>query len=307
MNQTKLVADIKALLKEHHGLWLAHNYQRAEIQDAADLTGDSLALSIAATRRPAELILFCGVHFMAESAAILSPEKQVVLPHLNAGCPMADMIDAAQLRAKKAELGDGWTVVTYVNSSAAVKAESDVCCTSANAARVADTVATDNLYFVPDQNLAQYVAARTTKHVEWWPGYCHVHHHLRAEHLREARAKYPDALVVVHPECRPEVTALADRTASTSGMLKWAATLPGGRVLVGTEIGLLHPLRRANPRVEFIPLAPDIQICGDMKLTTLENILEALHRLDRHTITVEESVRVRARRALDRMIAIPAE
>ncbi|MDP8223219.1 MAG: quinolinate synthase NadA [Candidatus Lernaella stagnicola] len=305
MDLHAMVTEIRELLDKHNGIWLAHNYQRAEIQDAADLTGDSLGLSLEASKTDAELILFCGVHFMAESAAILSPQKTVLLPNHAAGCPMADMIDAAQLIAKKKELDDSYTVVTYVNSTAAVKAESDICCTSANAPRVAEFVETDNIFFVPDQNLAQFVAAHTQKHVEWWDGYCHVHHHVRAEHVRAAKAKYPDAVVLVHPECRPEVTALADIVVSTSGMLEWIKTTDATRALIGTEIGMLHPLARANPNVELIPVEPTVQICGTMKLTTMEDVHSAMLAIDAHRITVPEDIRARAQRSLDRMLAIP--
>ncbi len=306
MDLRGMIVDIKALLKKHNGIWLAHNYQRAEIQDAADLTGDSLGLSLTASKTEADLILFCGVHFMAESAAILSPTKRVILPNHAAGCPMADMITAAQLIEKKKELDESYTIVTYVNSTAAVKAESDICCTSANAAHVAEYTETDKIFFVPDQNLAQYVAQHTTKTVEWWDGYCHVHHHVRAEQIRAAKERYPEAVVIVHPECRPEATALADLVASTSGMLKWIEKTDTKQALIGTEIGMLHPLRRANPRVELIPVDETVQICGTMKLTTMEDIWTAMHNLDAHVITVPEDIRVRAKRSLDRMLAIPA-
>jgi quinolinate synthase len=306
VDQTQLVADIKRMLAERRGIWLAHNYQRPEVQDAADLTGDSLALSLAAAKTDAELIVFCGVHFMAESAAIVAPDKRVLLPAMNAGCPMANMITAAQLVERKKTLGPDTTVVAYVNTTAAVKAESDICCTSANAVRVVAAVPTPKVFFVPDQNLAQWTAAQTAKTVEWWPGYCHVHHHLRATHVAAAKAAWPGAVVVVHPECRPEVTALADVVASTSGMLKWAKTTTAAQALVGTEIGMLHPLRLANSRTRFIPIEPDIQICGNMKLTTLESVAEALHDMDAHTVYVPHDVQVRARQALDRMLAIPA-
>ncbi len=307
MENKELVADIKKILAERRGLWLAHNYQRPEVQDAADLTGDSLALSLAASRTDAEWIVFCGVHFMAESAAILSPSKRVILPELNAGCPMANMITAEQLIEQKKKLDPDTTIVTYVNSTAAVKAESDICCTSANAARVVAAAPTGKVFFAPDQNLAQWTAARTEKEVAWWPGYCHVHHHLRAAHILAAKAAHPDAVVIVHPECRPEVTALADVVASTSGMLNWAKTAKAGKALVGTEIGMLHPLRKANSAVRFIPIEPDIQVCGNMKLTTLESVAAALHDPEAHTVTVPPEIQARARRALDRMLAIPAD
>ncbi|HPQ70757.1 MAG TPA: quinolinate synthase NadA [bacterium] len=301
----ELVAEIKDLLARHNGIWLAHNYQNEEIQAHADLTGDSLGLSLAAARTDADLILFCGVHFMAESAAILSPHKRVILPRPDAGCPMADMIDARQLIAKKAELGPSATVVTYVNSTAAVKAESDICCTSANAGRVADFVDTDEIFFVPDQNLAQWVAAHTHKRVTWWDGFCPAHHLLTAERVREMKERYPDAPVVVHPECRPEVTALADVVASTSGMLDWVKTTDARRALIGTEKGMLWPLRQANPQIEYIVIDENALVCEDMKKTTLADVKHALEHPDDYTITVPEAIRVRAKTSLDRMLAIP--
>jgi len=301
----ELVAEIKNLLARYNGLWLAHNYQNEEIQAHADLTGDSLGLSLAAARTDADLILFCGVHFMAESAAILSPRKRVILPRLDAGCPMAAMIDAPQLVAKKAELGPSYTVVTYVNSTAAVKAEADICCTSANAGRVAEYVDTDNIFFVPDRNLAQWVAAHTNKRVAWWDGYCPAHHRLTAERVREMKARYPDAPVVVHPECRPEVTALADVVASTSGMLDWVKTTDARRALIGTEQGMLWPLRQANPLLEYIVIDENALVCEDMKKTTLADVKHALEHPDDYTIRVPEDIRVRAKTSLDRMLAIP--
>ena len=303
MNHRELTARIKALVRERRGIWLAHNYQRPEIQDAADLTGDSLALSMAAAKTDAELIVFCGVHFMAESAAILSPRKRVLLPRVDAGCPMADMITAEQLVAAQRER-PGHAVVTYVNSSAAVKAESDVCCTSANALRVVEAVDGEDIFFVPDQNLAQWVAAQTKKKVEWWRGFCPTHHHLRADHVREAKKRYPGAAVVVHPECRPEVTALADVVASTSGMLKWAKTATVKRALIGTEEGLLHGLRKANPAIEYLLIDEEILICPNMKLTTLDDVLAALENPDAHMIAVPDDIRRRAKTALDRMLEI---
>lgn len=301
----ELVAEIRDLLAKNNGIWLAHNYQNPEIQAHADLTGDSLGLSLTAAHTDADWILFCGVHFMAESAAILSPDKRVLLPRLDAGCPMADMIDAEQLVAKKAELGPSYTVVTYVNSTAAVKAESDICCTSANAGRVTDFVETDNIYFVPDQNLAQWVAAHTDKNVVWWDGFCPAHHLLTAERVREMKRRYPDAPVVVHPECRPEITALADVVASTSGMLEWVKTVDVRRALIGTELGMVYPLRQANPQIEYIVIDEQSLYCKNMKKTTLADVKNALQNPDAYTITVEEAIRRRAKISLDRMLAIP--
>jgi quinolinate synthase len=303
MDHRELTARIKALLRERRGIWLAHNYQRPEIQDGADLTGDSLALSIAAAKTDAELILFCGVHFMAESAAILSPQKRVLLPRLDAGCPMANMIAAEQLVGAKRQR-PGYSVVTYVNSTAAVKAESDICCTSANAVRVVEAAPSEKVFFAPDQNLAQWVAAQTKKKVEWWRGFCPTHHRLTAEHVRRAKERWPDAVVVVHPECRPEVTALADLVASTSGMLKWAQTASVKRALIGTEEGLLHGLRKANANIEYALIDEETLICPNMKLTTLPDVLAALERPADYTVTVPDDIRRRAKRALDRMLEV---
>lgn len=300
----RLVRAIKEKLRALNGVWLAHNYQNAEIQANAELTGDSLGLSMEAAKTEADLILFCGVHFMAESAAILSPQKRVILPRRDAGCPMADMITAEQLAAIKPKKPD-YTVVTYVNSTAAVKAESDVCCTSANAGRVADSIEGDKIYFVPDQNLAQWVAAHTEKTVEWWDGYCPTHHQLSAAQVQAAKQRYPDAPVVVHPECRPEVTALADVIASTSGMLDWAKTAKVKHALIGTEKGMVYPLQKTNPDIEYVVIDSDTLICPDMKLTTLADVLHALEHPDEFTITVDEAIRLRAKKALDRMLAIP--
>ncbi len=303
MDHRDLTARVKTLLRERHGIWLAHNYQRPEIQDGADLTGDSLALSMEAARTDAEVILFCGVHFMAESAAILSPAKRVLLPRLDAGCPMANMISAEQLAAEKRRR-PGHTVVTYVNSSAAVKAESDYCCTSANALAVVEAVPGDRVLFTPDQNLAQWVAARTKKQVDWWSGFCPTHHKLTAAQVRAAKERYPGAMVVVHPECRPEVTALADLVTSTSGMLKWARTANVRQALIGTEEGLLHGLRKVNPAIEYILIDEQTLICPNMKLTTLPDVLAALEDPEAYTVTVPERIRSRAQRALDRMLEV---
>lgn len=306
MAHHELIERIKDLLQKYNGIWLAHNYQNAEIQEYATLTGDSLGLSRTAAQTDADLILFCGVHFMAESAAILSPNKRVLLPRRDAGCPMADMITAEQLKAVKEKKPD-YTVVTYVNSSAAVKAESDACCTSANAVQVVDYIDGEKIFFVPDQNLAQWTAAHTDKTVEWWDGYCPTHHNLTAERVRAAKAKHPDAVVLVHPECRPEVTALADVVASTSGMLAWAEKTDAKKALIGTEKGMLYPLRMANPEVEFVVIDEEILVCPNMKLTALEDVLHALENPEEYTVTVEEAVRKRAKKALDRMLEVPLE
>ena len=298
--KTNLAREIRALLKDRKAVLLAHNYQRPEIQDLADMTGDSLALSMAAARTEADVIVFCGVHFMAESAAILSPRKTVLLPRLDAGCPMADMITADDVRALREEY-PGVPNVTYVNSSAEVKAESDICCTSANAVKVTRSVGAPRVYLTPDQNLAQWVARHTPQEVLFWKGFCPTHHRLTAEQVRQVRSQYPDALFVAHPECRPEVIDLADAVHSTSGILEYCRTVAADTVIVGTEEGVLHRLRKDNPSKTFIP-AYDSFVCPNMKLTLLEDVLEALQGMT-NVVSVPEALRVRAHQALERMLS----
>jgi quinolinate synthase len=299
MREEALRRDIRALLKERNAVLLAHNYQRGEVQDVADLTGDSLALSVEAARTEAEVIVFCGVHFMAESAAILSPEKRVVLPRMDAGCPMADMITAADVRRIRDE-HPGVPIVTYVNSSAEVKAESDICCTSANAVKVTKSVGSPTVYLTPDQNLAQWVARHTEQRVLFWKGYCPTHHRLRAAQVTGTRERYPDAPFVAHPECRPEVIDLADAVRSTSGIIEYCKTVAADTVIVGTETGLFHRLKKDSPNKTFV--APsDSLICPNMKLTGLEDVLESLEAMT-NVVTVPEGVRTRAVAALEKML-----
>jgi quinolinate synthase len=295
--------EIRSLLREKNGVLLAHNYQRGEIQDLADIAGDSLALSMAAARTDADLIVFCGVHFMAESAAILSPGKTVILPRMDAGCPMADMITADQLRQVRAE-HPGVPIVTYVNSSAEVKAESDICCTSSNAVTVTKSVGADTVYLVPDQNLAQWVARHTSQRVLYWKGYCPTHHRVRAEQVQQVQARYPGAPFIAHPECRPEVLDLADEVASTSGIIEYCKSVDADTVIVGTETGMFHQLRKNSPGKTFVAASEDM-ICPNMKLTNLEDVLEALRDADSgaNVVRVPEAVRVRAVNALEKMLA----
>ncbi|MBU0515403.1 MAG: quinolinate synthase NadA [Proteobacteria bacterium] len=301
---TELLEAVRALLQEKNALLLAHNYQRPEVQDAADLTGDSLGLSMEAARTEAEVIVFAGVHFMAETAAILSPQKTVILPERDAGCPMADMITPEKLRAKKAEL-PGVPVVTYVNSSAAVKAESDVCCTSANVVSVVKSRPEDHLLLTPDQNLAQYAQRHTNKKLDFWPGYCPTHQKLTPADVLRAREAHPGALVMAHPECRPEVLDLADAIKSTSGMLTFAAESDAEEFIVGTETGLLHPLQKNNPTKKFYP-ASKRMVCPNMKLTTLASVKIALELMT-PVIEVPEDVAAKARLAVERMLAVPRD
>jgi len=297
-----LHAEVRALAAERDAVVLAHNYQRAEVQDAADFVGDSLGLSRLASATASSAIVFAGVHFMAETAKILAPDRVVVLPEMLAGCPMADMLSADQLTAWKASY-PGVPVVTYVNSSAAVKALSDVCCTSANAAQVVRSLGVPKVLFAPDRNLAGWVA-RGLPDVEIvaWDGFCPTHDRVTAEEVSRAREEHPDAVVLAHPECRPGVVDLADAVLSTSQMLAFAASSDATEFIVVTEEGLLHGLRRAAPGKTFHHLASRM-LCPNMKLTTLEKVRDALARLEPR-IEVPEDVRVSAARAVQRMVAI---
>ncbi|MEA3544932.1 MAG: quinolinate synthase NadA [Thermodesulfobacteriota bacterium] len=305
MNQQTLQQQIKQLAAEKNALLIAHNYERDEIQEIADITGDSLALSIAAEKTDKQVIVFCGVHFMAESAAILAPEKTVLLPRADAGCPMADMVTAAGLRALKQQHPDA-TVVTYVNTSAAVKAESDICCTSSNAISVARSVAAKKLLLVPDRNLGSYIASQVPeKECILWEGYCPTHDQLQVEEIQTAKADHPDALFMVHPECQPAILELADHICSTSGMYEFAAKNPAKKFIVGTENGILWRLRKENPDKQFI-MPSRVLICPDMKLTRLEDVLYCLETMEPR-ITVAEDIRIKAKQALDKMLATPRD
>jgi len=298
----ELIEKIEQLKQKRNAIILAHNYQLGEIQDLADFQGDSLDLSRKAAATDAEVIVFCGVHFMAETAAILSPDKTVLLPDRNSGCPMADMIDADSLRAKKAA-HPGAVVVTYVNSTAEVKAESDICCTSANAAAVVSSIAADKeIIFTPDQYLGTFVQEKTGRRMILWPGFCPTHRRIKPEHIEQKKKEYPDAKVVVHPECRPEVTALADAVTSTSQMRKFAAENPADTIIVGTELGIIHPLQKDNPKKKFIALTEQA-ICPNMKMSTLEKVLKALEQ-NQYLVKVEGPVRQKAEQALLRMLAV---
>ena len=304
MTQESIKSEIRALLKERNAVLLAHNYMRDEVQEIADITGDSLALSIEAAKTTARVIVFCGVHFMAESASILAPQKTVLLPRLDAGCPMADMVSVEALRELKAAL-PGVPVVTYVNSSAAVKAESDICCTSANALKVVQSLTEEEVIFAPDRNLGHYVSGFSKKRFHLWDGYCPTHERLRPEVVLELKQRYPDAPFVCHPECNPAVVALADHACSTTGMYDYCQSNPAKRFIIGTEAGILWRLKRENPDKEFILASPAL-ICPNMKLTSLEDVLESLHTMG-PVVKVPDEIRIPAKRALDRMLAIPRD
>ncbi len=297
--------QIRDLLKQRNAVLLAHNYMRDEVQEIADITGDSLGLSLEAARTDADVIVFCGVHFMAESAAILSPGKKVLLPRPDAGCPMADMVTAEGLVELKAR-HPGVPVVTYVNSSADVKAESDICCTSANAITVVRSLNEDELIFVPDRNLGRWVGQYVPeKRFIYWDGFCPTHERMTVEAIKLKKAEYPDALFICHPESAPEVTALADHACSTSGMYDYCRTSAATKFIIGTEAGILYKLRLENPGKEFILASPAL-FCPNMKLTSLEDVLFSLQTLS-PVISVSEAVRIKARAALDRMLAVPRD
>jgi quinolinate synthase len=293
--------QILKLKKERNAVILSHNYQRGEVQDIADFVGDSLELSQKAVQTNARVIVFCGVHFMAETASILNPEKTVLLPDAGAGCPMANMINSQQLLQKKQEL-PGYIVVTYINSTAAVKAESDYCCTSANGVKVVNAIASNKILFVPDQYLGDYISKKTGKKMELWPGYCPTHVRITSEDIKQRRKEHPKAKVVVHPECRPDVIALADEALSTSGIIRYAARPDVEELIVGTEVEILHRLNKENPGKKFYPASPRA-ICPNMKKITLEKILESLETMT-PVVKVPEEIRVRAKAPVDRMLEI---
>jgi len=290
---------IKNLLKKRKAIMLAHNYQPPEIQDLADLCGDSLELSIKASQTDAEVIVFCGVHFMAETASILSPDKTVLLPRKDAGCPMADMITPEALKARLDEL-TSMPVVTYVNSSASVKALSAICCTSANAIKVVNSLDATEVLMTPDRNLAKYAASHTSKKMHIWDGYCPIHDILTPEDVKKAKQEHPDAVFVAHPECRPEVLALADNVLSTSGMIRYARKSKNSAFIVGTEVGLLYPLKKANPDKDFYPASRAME-CPDMKKITLHDVARSLEFMEGQ-VKVPENIQRPALIAVQRMI-----
>jgi quinolinate synthase len=304
---------------------LAHNYQRDEVQDIADFVGDSLELSRTAATLDCDMIVFCGVNFMAESASILSPDKTVLLPEVEALCPMADMIHVDSPRAVRQgfpgfphppayvyppefTLRDikrqypGVPVVAYVNTTADVKAESDICCTSANVVKVIESLPGDAVICIPDKNLSMWAARNTKKRVIAWDGYCNVHERITADDVKKARVDHPDALLMAHPECRIEVLDMADHVTSTSGMLRFAKSSSAKELIAGTEIGLLHRLKKENPDKTFYSLRKDM-VCPNMKKTTLASILRAFQE-NTYLISVPEQIRVPAKKALDRMLEI---
>ncbi|GAB6286561.1 MAG: quinolinate synthase NadA [Methanoregula sp.] len=298
---TLLIEKILRIKKERHAIILAHNYQPAEVQDIADIVGDSLELSRAAASIDCDVIVFCGVDFMAETAAILSPNKKVLLPAPDAGCPMAAMITPDELDFVKSRYPDA-AVVCYVNTTAEVKAKSDICCTSSNAVNVVNSLDQQRVIFVPDQNLAKYVARFTDKEILPWEGYCIVHDQYTPDQVREVKRRYPKAVVIVHPECRPEVIDLADHIASTSGIIRHVCSSDEREFIIGTEVGILHRIKKECPNKQCYPLS-DRAICRNMKKTDLGKVYSALLHLSPR-ITVPNDVANKARVAINRMLAI---
>ena len=302
MKKSEMIAKIGELRKKRGAVILAHNYELGEIQDVADFQGDSLELSIRAAETDAREIVFCGVKFMAETAKILSPDKRVILPVERAGCDMADMADAAGLRALKSK-HPGALVVCYVNSTAAVKAECDMCVTSGNAERVMASLPREReILFVPDQHLGGYIADKRGEKYVLWPGYCPTHARLTAKRILEAKAAHPGAPVLVHPECPKEVRDIADECLSTGGMCAYARSSEAREMIVGTEVGILHRLRAENPGKVFWPV-DDALVCPNMKKTTLENLRDCLRDMS-PKVTVDPTIATRAKRAIDAMLAV---
>lgn len=300
--ENQLIAEkIKKLKEERNAIILSHFYTRREMQDVADFVGDSLSLCKAAVNSKADVIVFAGVHFMAESASILSPEKLVLLPVPDAGCPMADMVTVKALREEKEKHPDA-AVVCYVNSSAAVKAESDICCTSANAVNVVNSIENREIIFVPDKNLGAFVSLHTDKKIHLWPGFCHVHDNITENNIRSLQDLHPNAAFFAHPECRPEVLNFAERILSTSGIVREVGSSGSTEFIIGTEREIVRSLQKKYPDKKFYP-ASEKTFCYNMKKITLESILNSLQNME-YEIHVPENVRVKARKALDRMLEI---
>lgn len=292
---------IAGLKQQRRAVILAHNYQMGEVQDIADFTGDSLELSRRATEVEADVIVFCGVLFMAETAAVLNTERTVLIPDQLAGCPMCQMAPVEEVRRRKAEL-PGVPVVAYVNTDAAVKAEADICCTSANAVEVVNSLPDDRVLFVPDRNLGHWAQRHTDKDVILWNGWCPTHVRITVQDIRRLREAHPEAAVIVHPECTPDVIDLADEVLSTGQMIRWARQSDAEEVIVGTEVGIIHRLKQEKPGATFIPISP-LTTCPDMKRITLEKVLASLEDMQ-HPVEVAEDVARRARRAIERMLEV---
>lgn len=302
MDKIELMKQIRVLKDKRNAVIVAHNYQVDDVQEVADVVGDSFALSKYCATVDSKVIVFCGVHFMAESAKIISPEKTVLLPELDAGCPMADMVTAEALREGKKRY-PGAAVVGYINSSADVKAECDVCCTSSNAVNVVKAVKEKDILFVPDQNLGHFVSkAVPEKNIILWKGFCITHHKIKVEEVGKIKQLHPDALLLVHPECQPEIVALADFVGSTKQIIQFAAQSESQKFIIGTEMGILYKLKQNNPEKTFYLMSQGL-VCPNMKKTSLESVYHSLLEM-KNVIEIEEEVRIKAKKALDRMLEI---
>lgn len=302
MDNKELAIEIQKLKKERGAVIVAHSYQVDEVQEIADMVGDSFALSKYCATNPAKTIVFCGVHFMAESAKILSPEKTVLLPEIDAGCPMADMVTADRLREKKKE-HPGAVVVCYINSSAEVKAESDICCTSSNAIKVVQSIKEKDILFVPDQNLGSYVAGKVPeKNIILWKGFCATHHKIKVAEVEKIKELHPDAQLLIHPECKPEILAFADFIGSTKEIIDYAAASSHKKFIIGTEMGVMYKLKKDSPDKTFYLMAPGL-MCPNMKKTSLMSVYNSLKEM-KYDIQLDEDVRIRAKTCLDRMLQI---
>lgn len=302
MSSIDLKGKIERLKKERGAIILAHNYQVGDVQDIADFVGDSLALSKTAAKTDAKVIVFCGVHFMAETAAILSPEKKVIMPDLNAGCPMADMITLDKLRMLKEQHSQA-IVVCYVNTTAEVKAESDICCTSANAVKVVGSIPADReIIFVPDKYLGGYISKKTGREMILYNGFCPTHLRIIGEDIKRLKDEHPDAIVIVHPESSPEVAGLADLILGTEGICREVGLSRAKEFIIGTETGIIHRLKKENPGKIFYP-ASEKAVCANMKRNSLEKVLWALEDME-NIVTVPDDIAKRAKRAIERMMEV---
>ena len=297
----ELKEEIITLKTEKNAIIVAHNYQNPEIQDIADFLGDSLELSKKAKQFESDLIVFCGVRFMAESAKILAPDKTILLPNSDAGCPMADMITADNVKMIREQYPDH-TIVAYVNTSAEVKAEVDICCTSANAVDIVEKVPNDKIYFLPDKNLGTWVKRQTKKTVELWPGFCFVHNRMTTTDVMSARTEHPDGVVIVHPEAPIDVLDLADAVLSTGQMIKYVASSEKKKFLIGTEQGMIYKLKKDFPDKEFYTMGR-IFTCSNMKKTTLQDVKHALET-GREAIKLDKNLMDRARKSLENMLML---
>lgn len=302
MEKHELISEIKRLKKERNAVIVAHNYQQDDVQEIADEVGDSLALCKFSVDNKADTIVFCGVHFMAESAKILSPTKNVLLPEIDAGCPMADMVTVEALREKKREYPNA-VVVCYVNSSAEVKAESDICCTSSNAVNIVKTIKSKEILFVPDKNLGSYVASLVPeKKFILWNGFCNTHHKITLDEVKKIKELHQESILLVHPECKPEVTGLADFVGSTKQIINYAKESKHKKIIVGTEMGIFYKLRKDSPDKKFYLMSKGL-FCINMKKTSLQSVYTALKDM-KYNIELNEGIRIRAKSALDKMLKI---